>query len=202
MKRIGIYGGSFDPVHFGHINLALEIAEAHQLDQVWFVPAYVSPHKQGSPPAAAEHRLQMLRLALEEIPQFRVLEKEIQQSGPSYTIDTVRFLVDEAREKALPERLYLILGEDVAAGFLQWRHPEEIIRLVPLLIGGRTLSTLQPIFPRCPPEIAKVIQEGFTQVRVLEISSTEIRRRVRAGLYCRHLVPSKVVDYIYEHCIY
>lgn len=196
---IGIYGGTFDPIHFGHLNLALEIFEAHALAEVWFCPAYISPHKLDRPPTASEHRLKMLQLALEDIPQFRVTTVELERPGPSYTVDTVRALMAQERNSSKPKRFCLIIGDDAIPGFFHWHQPEEIIKMVPILVGRRAL--VQPIL-QGSPEICEVLRQGLTATSIVDISSRNIRQRLEAGQYCGHLIPVKVLDYIYTHQLY
>jgi nicotinate-nucleotide adenylyltransferase len=200
-KTIGIYGGSFDPIHFGHINLAVEMMEIHNLDEVWFCPAKINPHKLPEQPTPPEHRLQMLKLAIEDNPRFRILDVEIMRKDPSYTIDTLRELLATEKGKAEPHCFRLILGDDAARNFYRWHQPDEIVKLVPLLIGRRRLSNgLEDIAGG--NLIHEAIKNGITPTRIMEISGTEIRERLRKHLYCKHLVPAKVLDYIYFYHLY
>jgi nicotinate-nucleotide adenylyltransferase len=201
--KVGLYGGTFDPIHFGHINLALEIAEAHALDQVWFFPAHTNPHKQNTPPAASpQQRLRMLQIALEELPQFSILENEIKRSGPSFTIDTLREVVAHSEKSSLFRQFFLILGADSLKDLLQWKSLKEIINIAPPLIGSRTGADIKELSAHWPQEVAQAVQKGLTKIRVLDISATEVRKRIRAGLYYHHLVPSKVIDYIFDNRVY
>lgn len=199
-KHVGIYGGSFDPIHFGHINLALEIMEHHELDEVWFCPAHCNPHKVGIETAAANHRLKMLEIALEDLPNFGIVPNELQREGISYTIDTLRELIAEEQNEPYPSQFYLILGDESVPGFFQWKDPKEIIKLAPPLIGRRFLSPKLDL--EGDPVICEALHKGETPSRIMEISATEVRERVSKGLYIRHLVPAKVVDYIYQNHLY
>ena len=182
-RKIGLFGGSFDPIHLGHINLAVELSEIHQLDEVLFCPAFCSPFKTDTPPIAnPKDRLAMLHLAIEEIPHFKITRIEIDRKGPSFTIDTVRALQSDNVQ------LYLLLSEESAAHLDRWKEGEELIRLAPPLIGCRMKGS------DC--------LKNVTKIRVLEISSTEVQRRLRLGRYCGHLVPSKVLDYIKAERLY
>lgn len=130
-KTVGFFGGSFDPIHFGHIFLAIELMEAHKLDEILFCPAFCSPFKTAAPPSASpDHRLAMLQLAL-DLPQFKVTPVELKKQGPSYTIDTIRALQTEE------VRFRLLLSEEAAAHLNQWKETEELVRLAPPLIGQR-----------------------------------------------------------------
>ncbi len=191
LKTIGIFGGSFDPIHFGHINLAVQLQENHNLDEVLFCPAFCSPFKTSSPPIASpQHRLAMLKLALDEIPHFRISSIELDRGGPSFTIDTLRTLHSENI------KLRLILSEDAIARFDQWKEAGDLVRLAPPLIGTRRES------PQIRGPLSEVLKRGFTPTRIMEISSTDIRDRLQKKLYCGHLVPAKVLDYIKLHHLY
>lgn len=185
----GFFGGSFDPVHFGHINLALQMAEIHNLREVLFCPAFCSPFKKGNPPQATpRQRLEMLQLALKEIPRLRVISLEIDRGGVSYTIDTLRILEKEGL------KLHLILSEDSAVHFDRWKESDEILRIAPPLIGTRKNSHLE--------NLPEQLKKGFTPTRMMEISSTEIRERLKKKMYCGHLVPGKALDYIHANRLY
>lgn len=200
-KHVGLYGGTFDPIHFGHINLALEMMEYHQLDEVWFCPAHCNPHKVGTESSSSVHRLKMLELALEHLPSFGIVPNELQREGPSYTIDTLRELILEEQKEPYPSRFFLILGEDAVPGFFHWKEVNEIIRLAPPLVGKRFVDE-SFLELEGESEILHALRKGETPTRVMDISATNIRERVLKGLYIGHLVPSKVVDYIYQNHLY
>lgn len=198
---IGIYGGTFDPIHWGHIALAVAMREIHQLEEVWFCPVWISPHK-NQHPTPAEERLAMLQLALEEIPHCYITDVEIKRPGPSYTINTLRTLKEEQQLLPEPKQFCFILGDDAVQSFCQWHQPEEIIKEVPIFIGRRTL--IEPDLAQLikDPLILKALQKGLTQTPLMEISATDIRCRLREGKYCGHLLPLKVIDYIKKHRVY
>lgn len=198
MKKIGIYGGTFDPFHLGHLNLAIEIMEKRNLDEVWFCPVWISPHKLHQQPLAVEHRLEMLRLALSDLPYFRLIDIEAKREGPSFTINTLK----ELKEKEPDKQFCLIMGDDAIPSFFRWHQPEIIVKLVPIFIGSRGMSELQLNSLTGDPEIIEAIKQGITPTHIMDISGTEIRRRLAAGLYCGHLLPSKVMDYISKHHLY
>jgi nicotinate-nucleotide adenylyltransferase len=201
-KSIGIYGGTFDPFHLGHLNLAMEIFEKRMLDEVWFCPAQVSPHKlEEQPPVAAHHRLNMLKLAIKDIPYFRVLDVELFRETPSYTVDTLRDLIRQKQTQLNPALFYLILGDDSLSSFFQWHQPEEIVQLAPLLIGNR-LANFTPEYFSGDSAICLSIQKGWTPTRLMEISATDIRSRLRARKYCGHLMQKEILDYIYANQLY
>lgn len=195
--RIGIFGGSFNPVHFGHLNLAIEMLEKRELSKIYFCPTNISPFKQNTKPISAYHRLKMLELAVEAIPEFFILENELFRPGPSYTIDTIEELLKS--EANLNAHYYLILGEDSLSGFHQWHRAKDIIRLTTLLVGVRSGSRPSACDDS---EIQEAILAGLTPTKTIDISSSEIRERIRLEKHCFHLLPSKVLDYIYANRLY
>lgn len=201
-QKIGFFGGTFDPIHFGHLNLAIQIMEIHRLDQVWICPAYRSPHKKEDPaPVLEEHRLAMLALAISPLNRFKLLDVELNRPGPSYTIDTIRFLLQEAKQQGAVPHMHLILGEDALEGLSAWKEVEELVKLAPPLIGSRQAGQISsPIFHS--PALEQVIQKGRTSISMMEISSTLVRKRLEKRLYCGHLVPDSVLEYIYKNKLY
>jgi nicotinate-nucleotide adenylyltransferase len=199
VKRIGLYGGTFDPVHYGHINLALELKEKCDLSEVWFIPASKSPLrvKDSASPA---HRCHMVSLALESITGFSVRTDEIFRDGLSYTIDTVRTLLFQNPEN----HFFLLLGEDVLFEFPLWKEYEELIKLIPLLIGcRRDLEIKKKIVSLSLNHTLKeAILKGLVETNLMDISASRVRERLKKKLYCGHLIPPKVLDYIYENQLY
>jgi len=185
---IGFFGGTFDPVHNGHINLAIELKEKGQLDEVWFCPASASPFKKENDTASGLDRLEMLRLALKDIPYFKILDNEIIRGGHSYTIDTLKSLIQETGKK-----FRLILGEDQIQSFSSWKDFETLIKIARPLVGGRSI------------ENSKLINsEDFEFVRIplFDISATSVRLRVKNNLYIKHLVSAEVENYILNKGLY
>lgn len=196
MKKIGIFGGTFDPVHFGHIHLALSLYEAHSLDQVLLIPSKLNPLKKEHP-VSDEHRIEMLKLAFEKLSSFQVSYREIKGKSPSYTVQTLRDLYQE-----LPGcQLYLMLGDDLVDHFMKWKEPEEIIRLATPLIGSRT-SHLPKELPAFPKEVQEAFKKGWTKIPIREISATDVRKRLKDHLFSEHLLPGKVLDYIRQNHLY
>jgi nicotinate-nucleotide adenylyltransferase len=186
-KKIGLYGGSFDPIHIGHLSLAVELMEAGSLDEVWFCPSAVSPFKELTPLFDIPDRCRMIELAIQPIKPFKWVDLEIKRPAPSYTIDTLR----ELTAKHPSHQFYLMMGDDSAKHFSRWKEAEEIIKLAKLLVGRRTLSP--NTFEGSSP-IEQAIAAGMHSTRLIEISSTEIRERLKKGLCIAHLVPLKVLD--------
>lgn len=199
---IGIYGGTFDPIHWGHLNLAIQIMEIHKLSEIWFCPVQISPHKLDQVPTPIEHRLEMLRIGLENVPNCRITDVEAKREGPSFTIDTLRSLVAEEKRSSSPNQFCLVMGDDSIPGFFQWHQPKEIVKLVPIFIGRRSILPVDIERLTGDPEICEALRRGMTKTRLFEISATDIRNRIKEGEYCGHLVPEKVLDYIYTHRLY
>lgn len=193
MKTIGFFGGTFDPIHFGHIHLAIQLMEAQKLDEVLFCPAYCSPLKTDSPPfASPHHRLQMVKLAIQDIPHFHLTSYEADREVPSYTVDTLKHLQGENGDTV---HFRLILSEEAAERLEEWKDFRQLLKIAPPLIGTRSACHLKT-------HLAGVLKAGYTQTQRFEISSTEIRRRLKLGLYCGHLLPDKTLDYIQAHRLY
>ncbi len=184
----GLLGGSFDPVHHGHLIAADRAAEALGLERVRFVPCARQPFKPAGPVASAEHRCAMLTLALAGHPRFVLDPLELERPAPSYTVDTLRAL--RAREPR--ERFVLILGADAAAHLPRWRDVDEVARLAEVAVLTR------PGVPEAPS--AYVTHAVATPA--IEISASEIRARCLAGKSIRYLVPDAVAEYIGRHRLY
>ena len=198
MRKIGLLGGTFDPIHIGHIHLAVFIQEIFSLDEVLFCPASISPFKSHKP-ALAHHRLNMLKMAIEPISTFQVLEYEIHQENPTYTIDTVHFFYEKFGRENM--QLHLILGEDLISGFANWKEPHLLLELAPPLIGTRKIIR-ELSLEKLPLEIESALEKGKVSIPLLEISSTMIRERIKDKLYTGHLLPQKVSEYIFKHQLY
>lgn len=192
-KRIGFFGGSFDPVHLGHINLAVRILEKGLVDKILFCLAHVSPTKGETPPAAEpKHRMNMLQLALEDVPGCDPYDGEISRPPPSYTIDTIQELSGEVR---------LIVAEDTAYGFNQWKEIDQLLEMAPPIIGVRHGFNREKL-NALPEKIKLKVETGLVEIPAMDISSTEIRERLKKRLYCGHLLQGKVLDYIHQNTIY
>ena len=185
--RVALLGGSFDPVHLGHLHVAEVVLATGAYDQVLFVPAHLPSHKPGAL-AAPDHRLTMLRLAISRRPGLAVCDLELRRGGVSYTVDTVRQL---QRDGTLGVRPGLVVGDDLGAELGTWREAEALFGMVELLIARRTRQPAPLAFPH--RRLAN---------HPLPLSSSELRRRVRAGQVIRALVPDSVDAYIREHGLY
>jgi nicotinate-nucleotide adenylyltransferase len=182
--KLGIYGGSFDPVHLGHLLVAQAAMEELGLDRLYFIPAAQSPFKPDAKPAPDAIRLQLLRLALAGKTNCEIDAQEIQRGGTSYTVDTLR---DYAKRFAGAELFYLI-GADNAAKLNEWREPAELARLAEFVAVSRPGGVV-PIFP--PPFRGRILK-GFP----FGVSSSQIRARIKAGLTLKNLVPTAVAEAI------
>ncbi|HOX58642.1 MAG TPA: nicotinate (nicotinamide) nucleotide adenylyltransferase [Candidatus Paceibacterota bacterium] len=190
MERIGLFGGSFDPVHLGHLLVAQAAREELGLGRLFFIPAAQSPFKPDAQPTAAPERLRLLRLALAGQTWCEIDEQEIQRGGVSYTIDTVQ---DYARRFPHAQQFYLI-GADHLPKLPQWRAAEELARLVEFVViprPGQTAAAIPAPFHGRP-------LTGFP----LGVSSSQIRARVKAGLPIEHLVPGRVAEAIRNNRLY
>jgi nicotinate-nucleotide adenylyltransferase len=185
---IGLFGGSFDPVHHGHLIVARVAAETLGLDAVRLVPAREQPFKRGRHGASAEHRAAMLELAVAGSPGLEVERLELERPGPSYTVDTLRAL--HAREPGV--KFVLLLGADAAAELEAWREAEEIPRLATVVVFAR----------HGVPVPASQLIARTIEVPAIEISATEVRRRAREGLPLRYWVPDAVAEYAIRHRLY
>ncbi len=179
--RIGVFGGSFDPIHHGHLIAAASLAESLALDAVHLVVAHRQPLKPEGHAASGEHRAAMVALAVRGDPRLRADRSELVREGPSYTVDTLRGL----RAEHPDAELLLLLGADTASRLHQWRDPDEIWKLCRVETFAR-----------------EGIGEAGIQVPRVDISSTAIRARVRAGRSIRYWVPEAVAEYITAHRLY
>lgn len=184
LQSIGIYGGTFDPIHHAHLILAREALEQLQLAEVVFVPAARSPHKLDAPPTPAAVRLEMLRAALAGEPFFSIDERELHRAAPSYTIDTIEELT-----RANPKRkLFYLIGSDNLPRLETWHRIDDLRRLVEFVVLDRSGNA--------------AVSSYRTIRRPIDISATEIRKRVAEGQSIRYLVPPAVEEIIQRHHLY
>jgi nicotinate-nucleotide adenylyltransferase len=211
--RIGIFGGTFNPIHLGHLRSAEEVREAQGLDAVLFVPSANPPHKRGVDIAPARHRLAMVRLALAGNPAFRSSSIEIERPGRSYSVETLSAL----RQRQPRVRFAFILGIDAFREIAAWRQYRRLFELCDMIVTSRpsypfrTLVSLIPVAARkdfCYPHRRDVLEHRsgyhvrFQSIRDLAISASDVRERLRHGTSIRYLVSQSVERYIERHGLY
>jgi len=191
--RIGLFGGTFDPVHLGHLRAAETAREALELDLVAFLPSAVPPHR-SAPLSTPEDRLAMTRLAVAAHGSFAAWDTELRRPGPSYTVDTVAALVDERPH----DSLLLLVGADTWPEMTQWREPERLFALVEIAVAERPGSPVGSLTSPFPGT------RGLHRVcgPSLPISASAVREHVRSGRSVRYLVPDAVADYIAARRLY
>ncbi len=203
---IGIMGGTFDPIHFGHLRPALEVCERLSLSQVRFIPCCVPPHRE-QPMATARQRLKMVEMAVANTPQFRLDDRELHRGDDaSYSVDTLRSLLKE-----FDEPLALMLGADAFLGFNRWKNWREILEMAHIVVScrpGHKIPKLESWARGRMVESAEELEAYkagkimFIEVTQLAISATDIRRQLLDGLSARYLMPIEVADYINEQQLY
>lgn len=190
MKTIGIYGGTFDPIHTGHLITAQSVCELRKLDKIIFIPSFISPHKTDRITSSPKHRINMIKLAIKGIPYFDYSDIEIKKRDISYSIDTIRAL------KSSYENIELIIGYDNLVTFDTWKEPDKILELVKLIVLRRKVkednSQRNKYFKKAV----------FAETPLIEIYGTEIRERIRNNKNINFLVPQKVMVYIYNQNLY
>ena len=196
--RVGVFGGTFDPIHIGHLVSAEEARVELKLERVVFVPAGLPPHKLDHVMSPVEHRLAMVELAIASNPHFAVSRVDIDRFGPCYTVDTIELLRDEWGPGV---EIYFIMGSDSLLDILTWHNPRRLIRLCRFAVVSRPgyqvdLDELDALLPG----LASRVQ--MLNAPELAISSTNIQRRVREGLSIKYQVPEAVEDYIHQHGLY
>jgi nicotinate-nucleotide adenylyltransferase len=212
MQAIGIFGGTFDPIHFGHLRLAEEMAEGLELSQVRFIPAGQPPHR-GTPRTAATHRLEMVRRAIAGNPHFEVDSREVQRPDPSYTVDTLTALRAELGNE---QPLWLLLGADAFLGLPTWHEWRRLFELANIAVAARPGARIlqsdslpddlkQEVSQRQQTSGAAAGPAGavlLLQMTPLDISATAIRDTLARQGSARYLLPDAVLDYIHEHQLY
>lgn len=199
-RKLGIMGGTFDPVHYGHLVTAEAARLEFDLDQVLFLPSGVPPHKTDKQVTSAEHRYMMTLLATLCNPHFEVSRLEIDREGVSYTIDSLQIL----REQCGPDcELFFITGADAMFEIIEWRGSDRLLRIAHFIAASRPGFSLSEL----PPDTRRWVDEHRNRFHLLNvpamaISSTDIRNRVRMGRSIRYLVPEQVEHYIRRHRLY
>ena len=213
-QPIGILGGTFDPIHFGHLRLAEEMLELANLRQIRFIPTGTPPHR-AAPKTPALHRSAMVQLAIASQPAFVLDGREVNRTTPCYTVDTLREL---RAELGTAQPLCLLMGGDAFLQLHTWHEWEQLFELAHIVVGYRPGFTLEERIHTATPALRQHYQQRLCSVEALsqqpcgsitelaipklEISATDIRRRVAEGRTIRYLLPSAVANYIHQHHLY
>ena len=217
IQRIVLFGGTFNPIHNGHLIVARAVAEYYHFERVTFVPAYVPPHK-GEPrtegregqstaryQASAEDRLEMIRLAIADEDLFEVSDVELKRRPPSYTFDT---LMQLRQEHGLDVQLHWIIGTDMLEDLPTWHRAREVVEMATIITAARPpyserlSATMEKLRVRFTAEQISRLAAAAAPTPLIDITSTEIRHRVRAGRSVRYLTPDSVIDYIRKRGLY
>ena len=213
MKLVGILGGTFNPIHYGHLRMAQELADALKLDEVRFIPSANPPHKT-APQVSAEHRAEMVKISIADNPLFKFDGRELSREGASYTIDTLISLREELGAKTA---ICLFMGSDAFIKLDTWHRWQELLNYCHIALVQR--PNLSPEHPKLPEVLEVLLHEHYTenaldfasksagfihmqQVTALAISSTNIREMFKNGATPRYLMPEKAIDYIKLHQLY
>jgi len=212
--RIGLFGGTFDPIHWGHLRSAEEVREAYALDRILFIPTSKPPHKSGQTKTSARDRLSMVRLAVARNPNFKVSTVEINRPGVSYSIDTLRYFAARNRGK---HSYHFILGLDAFREIGSWKNFEKVFPLCNFIVTSRPGSSKSHLLSGVSVAVRKLFcydreeknyrhRSGntlhFLQLTDFAVSASDIRSRVRQGKSIRYLVPTAVADYIKKRRLY
>jgi nicotinate-nucleotide adenylyltransferase len=199
---VGVMGGTFDPIHIGHLAAAEEARQTLGLERVLFMPAGLPPHKPDMAITKAAHRLAMVELAIRDNPAFELSRLEVDRTGPSYTVDTVELLAARARKSGREPDVTVILSTESFRGLPTWSEPERLLRQCRLAIVPRDgfptpgRPWVEEHFPGFEERVS------FLDSPRIKLSATEIRERVAAGRSIRYLVPDAVIRYIEDHALY
>jgi nicotinate-nucleotide adenylyltransferase len=213
MARIGIYGGSFDPIHYGHLILAETCREFLRLDTIFLIPAAQSPLKPNGPIAADMDRLEMCRRAVVGSREICVDPIELTRGGVSYTLDTVREIQCREFSKSVlssntlgrQTETFLLVGADSVAQFADWKQPADLLSTVQLGVtmrAGHASPDFEQARSLLRPEDRQAFNPTLVPMPLLEISSSDLRRRIACGQSVRYRLPGEVESYIYEHGLY
>jgi len=213
LPRVAVFGGSFNPIHYGHLLLADEVLELLGLDRVLFVPAASPPHKPAGQLAPAADRFEMVRLAIAGHPRFAVSDLELRRTGPSYTVDTLQALAADGDE------LFLVIGSETFLDLLSWREPRRVASLARLVVIPRAGSAFDPESAAAQKVLREIgIEGGFVHVgsgppppsrgvlivhaASLPLSASDLRRRVREGRSLAFRMPPAAIDYVRTRGLY
>jgi nicotinate-nucleotide adenylyltransferase len=211
-RRVGLFGGTFNPIHLGHLRGAEEIWQAFELEEVIFIPSSIPPHKVTEEIIEGRHRLEMVKLAISGNPHFSTSDLELSRSGRSFSIDTIRFF--QERQK---DTFFFILGGDAFAEIETWKDFQNLFSLCHFVVMARPGSqknissspfpeTLIPDFRHTPGEEAWIHHSGhrvyFKEISFLDISSTKVRKLIEKGGSVKYLIPAEVEAYVQKHGLY
>jgi len=221
LKRIGLFGGTFNPIHLGHIQVVREVKTGFGLDKILIIPSALPPHKETDGVVDAENRLEMIRLAFSDDPNFMISDVELKRSGPSYTIDTVRHFKSTSPENT---ELYLIVGLDAFLEIDTWKSYDDLFLLIPFIVMSRAINeenSDELEWRSLKNYLQSKISKGYTfsptqssfihdkkqsvcvfNVTPVDISSTTIRKRIKEGRSIKRLVPHIVEDFIKTKGLY
>ncbi len=202
VQRVGLYGGSFDPIHIGHLIVARSVAESLGLEQVIFLPSASPPHKDRSELSGQEHRASMVELAIAEEPLFAFNDYDLAREGPTYTVETVAHFREAFGGEA---ELAWIIGADSLPELKSWHRVSDLVdgcRVVTAARPGWDAPDLSALKPELSDDQIFRLRRDTLETPRIDIAATEIRRRVRAGLSIRFLVPDSVLAYIERHRLY
>jgi nicotinate-nucleotide adenylyltransferase len=194
--RLGIFGGAFDPIHNGHLLLTQQCREQCQLDEVWFVPTKIPPHKKAGSLSPDEARVEMLKLATAGRSDFVVSEIELNREEISWTVDTLTLLRDERPE----DELFFLIGADSLRDFSSWKEPETIAELATVVAVNRGEASLDELTASLKPELSASVR--LVTMPGISISATDLRSRVSSGKSIRYLVPRAVEEFILARKLY
>jgi len=194
--RLGIFGGAFDPVHNGHLLLAEQCREQCQLDEVWFVPTRIPPHKDADSLSPDEDRVEMLKLATAGRSEFVVSEMELKREEVSWTVDTLRQLSVECPD----DELFLLIGADSLRDFPTWKEPEAIADLASVIAVNRGEASFEELSVDLSPKLSDSVR--LVTMPGISISATDLRRRVSEGKSIRYLVPRSVEEFIQSRALF
>jgi nicotinate-nucleotide adenylyltransferase len=204
-RRVGILGGTFDPIHFGHLIIADQVREALELDRVLFIPAAMPPHKLEEQVTPAVERAAMVELAIAGNPGFSMCPIELERSGPSYTVDTLSELAGEAARQGVDREFHFILSVEALALFKSWHEPARLLELARLAVVARPGAPM-PVGRRLgallPGGAASMSRVECIKTMLIAHSASDVRARVASGRSIRYLVPPAVETYIRDHRLY
>lgn len=199
-RRIGLFGGTFDPVHLGHLQIAVSLWELAGLDEVWWIPAFHPPLRD-LPLASWQDRCEMCRRAIAPFPFFSLLTCEGEREGPSYAIDTVRELIREDEQGEQKHTYFFLLADELIPTLSKWKDVAQLFHLAPPLVGRR-LPRPDAQLVSGIAEVDQLLEGAIYPTRCLEIAATEIRERLEENKPIAHLLPESVVQYIQEDRLY